>query len=31
MFGLSALITTLIVTTAVGSGIGFAVVCIIES
>ena len=30
MFGLTALITTLIVTTVVGNGIGFAIVCLTE-
>ena len=31
MFGLTALVTTLIVTTVAGCGTGFAIVCITES
>ena len=30
MFGFTALVTTLIVTTLVGNGIGFAIVCFTE-
>ena len=30
MFGFTALVTTLIVTTVVGNGIGFAIVCLTE-
>ena len=30
MFGFTALVTTLIVTTLVGNGIGFAIVCLTE-
>ena len=31
MFGFTALVATLIITTVVGNGIGFAIVCITES